>query len=239
MQTLFFTSLLSLTILLGNPEKKSPTNLEKGKGWISLFDGKTTKGWHTYGKTSVGDAWKVADGALYLDASNKDNWQVKGGGDIITDESFENFDLKLEWKISKNGNSGIIFYIQDDPAKYKYIWYTGPEMQILDNDGHSDGKIVKHRAGNLYDLVEGKEGAVKPVGEWNEVEIISNKGKLELKLNGITVVSTTYGDDNWKNLIANSKFKSMPDFGKVFNGHIGLQDHGNDVWFKNIKIKKL
>ncbi len=239
MQTLFLTSLLSLTMLLGTPEKKSHESVDKNKGWISLFDGKTTKGWHTYGKTTVGEAWKVADGTIYLDASNKDNWQVKSGGDIITDESYENFDLKLEWKISKNGNSGVIFYIQDDPIKYKYIWYTGPEMQILDNDGHSDGKINKHRAGNLYDLVEGKEGAVKPVGEWNQVEIMSNKGKLDLKLNGITVVSTTYGDENWKTLIANSKFKGMPDFGKVFNGHIGLQDHGNEVWFRNIKIKKL
>ena len=160
-------------------------------------------------------------------------------GDIVTDESFNDFDLKLEWKISKNGNSGIIFYIQDEPKKYDYIWYTGPEMQILDNDGHSDGKIIKHRAGNLYDLIEGKEGVVKAVGEWNQVEIISNKGKLDLLLNGVTVVSTIVGDDNWRNLIAGSKFKTKPDFGKVFSGHIGLQDHGNEVWFRDIKIKKL
>lgn len=239
MQTLLFTGLVSLSLLLGNPEKNSNNNTQKEKGWISLFDGKTTKGWHTYGQTSVGEAWKVADGVLYLDASHKADWQSKGGGDIVSDESYDNFDLKLEWKISKNGNSGVIFYVQDEPAKYKYVWFTGPEVQVLDNDGHPDGKIIKHRAGNLYDLVEGKEGAVKPVGEWNQMEIISNRGKLDLKLNGITVVSTTYGDDNWKKLIANSKFKDMPDFGKVFKGHIALQDHGNDVWYRNIQIKKL
>jgi Domain of Unknown Function (DUF1080) len=234
MQTLILSILLSVSILAGDPVKKTEKSIENKKGWISLFDGKTTKGWHSYGKSVAGEAWKVEDGSLHLDAGKN-----LSAGDIVTDESFDNFDLKLEWKISKNGNSGIIFYIQDDPKKYDYIWYTGPEMQVLDNDGHSDGKIIKHRAGNLYDLIEGKEGVVKAVGEWNQVEIISNKGKLDLMLNGVTVVSTTVGDDNWRNLIAGSKFKTKPDFGKVFSGHIGLQDHGNEVWFRDIKIKKL
>ena len=234
MQTLLLSSLIALSILVGGPVKKAEKPIENKKGWIALFDGKTTKGWHSYGKTAAGEAWKVEDGILHLDAGKGLN-----AGDIVTDESFNDFDLKLEWKISKNGNSGIIFYIQDEPKKYDYIWYTGPEMQILDNDGHSDGKIIKHRAGNLYDLIEGKEGVVKAVGEWNQVEIISNKGKLDLLLNGVTVVSTIVGDDNWRNLIAGSKFKTKPDFGKVFSGHIGLQDHGNEVWFRDIKIKKL
>jgi hypothetical protein len=211
------------------------------KKWISLFDGKTTKGWHTYGKDAVGEAWQVVDGALMLDPTHKDGWQIKGGGDIVSDESFGDFHLQLEWKISKDGNSGVIFFIQDEPKKYNYIWYTGPEMQVLDNDGHSDGKIQKHRAGNLYDLVAGTEGAVKAVGEWNLVDIISEKGTLTLKLNGITTVTTTLGDDQWKNLINNSKFSKgeSPDFGKIFTGHIGLQDHGNKVWYRNIRIKRL
>ncbi len=211
------------------------------KEWISLFDGKTTSGWHTYGKDAVGEAWKVIDGALMLDPTNKQGWQIKGGGDIITNESFGDFHLQLEWKISKKGNSGIIFFVQNEPKKYNYIWYTGPEMQVLDNDGHADAKINKHRAGNLYDLVAGVEGAVKPVGEWNLVDIINEKGTLTLKLNGVTTVTTTLGDDAWKNLIKNSKFSKgeSPDFGKVFTGHIGLQDHGDQVWYRNIRIQRL
>src|ERR1700736_6334368 len=127
--------------------KQTPLNTlsdaEKKEGWKLLFDGKTTNGWHTYGKTTVGSAWKVDDGAIHLDASEKSNYQSKGGGDIVTNGEYENYDLKLEWKISKNGNSGIIFNIREDP-KFKESWHTGLEMQVLDNDGHSDGKIHKH-----------------------------------------------------------------------------------------------
>jgi hypothetical protein len=209
------------------------TMLQKN-GWISLFDGKTTKGWITYGKDNIGSCWKVENGVLHLDASEK-----SGRGDIIHDLELENFHLKVDWKVSKNGNSGIIFWAQNDTAKYKRVWYTGPEMQVLDNDGHPDAKINKHRSGNLYDLVAGKEGVTKPVGEWNTAEIICNKGKMEFKLNGESILNTTYGDDQWNQLIANSKFKSMPGFGKIFKGHIALQDHGDDVWFRNIVVKKL
>ncbi|MEN9684266.1 MAG: hypothetical protein RLZZ28_52 [Bacteroidota bacterium] len=221
------------------PKKVTHPFKQTNKGWTPLFDGKTTGGWHTFGKTTAGEAWKVANGELYLDGAYKAAHKGEGGGDIVSESSFENFHLKLEWKISKNGNSGVIFWVQDDPVKYEYVWHTGPEMQVLDNDGHPDGKIIKHRAGNLYDLVEGKEGAVKPVGEWNLSEIICNKGKLDFFLNGVNVVSTKYGDENWKQMIAGSKFKIRPDFAVKFNGHIALQDHGNDVWFKNIEIKKL
>ena len=208
-------------------------------GWISLFDGKTTAGWHTYGKTTIGGAWKTADGALYLDTTKKEGWQTIGGGDICTDDEYENFDLKLEWKIAPNGNSGVIFYINEDTAKYKYVWYTGPEMQVLDNNGHPDAKIPKHRAGDLYDLIACSKETVKSAGEWNDAEIISNKGKLDLYLNGTNVVSTTLWDDAWKKIVSGSKFKDMPDFGTYKKGRIALQDHGNMVWYRNIKIKKL
>ena len=209
--------------------------------WISLFDGKTTNGWHTFGKKEAGSAWKVNEGALTLDPTNKDGWQVKGGGDIVSNESFNDFHLQLEWKISKNGNSGVIFFVQDDPIKYKNTWHTGPEMQVLDNDGNEDGKNFKHRAGNLYDLISGPEGAVKAVGEWNLVDVINEKGVLTLKLNGIVTAKTNLGDDHWKELVKNSKFSKgeSPDFGKVFAGHIALQDHGFEVAFRNIRIQKL
>lgn len=212
---------------------------EKKEGWVLLFDGATTNGWHTYGKTEVGAAWKVANGTLYLDASNKAGWQTSGGGDIVTNETFENFHFKVEWKIAPKGNSGIIFNIKDDRAKYEHVWHTGMEMQVLDNDGHNDGKIKKHRSGDLYDIIESSVETVKPVGEWNLAEIIQNNGQLELKLNGTTVVKTTLWDDNWRNLLANSKFRRMADFGTYRSGNIALQDHGDNVWYKNIKIRKL
>ncbi len=238
----FIAGVLLTAVLLGvSPGTPKPVMAPvQEKGFTSLFDGKTTKGWHSYGRPVAGNSWKVLDGALYNDPTyKKDESEKRGSCDLLTDKEYENFHLKIDWKISNNGNSGVILWVQEDTAKYKQTYFTGPEMQVLDNDGHADGKIFKHRAGNLYDLVAGKEGAVKPVGEWNTSEIISNKGKLDFVLNGVTVMSTVYGDDNWKQMIAGSKFKAMPDFGKIFRGHIALQDHGNEVWYKNIMIKKL
>ena len=207
--------------------------------WISLFDGKTTKGWHSFGKSTAGEAWTIENGVLVLDPAAKK--AGKEGGDIVTNESFKDFHFQLEWKIAKNGNSGIIFFVQDDPKKYSNTWHTGPEMQVLDNDGHPDGKNISHRAGDLYDLIVGKEGVAKPFDEWNKVDIISAKGKLELILNGVTVVSTHVGDDGWKELIRRSKFAKgeSPDFAKIFSGHLALQDHGDKVSFRNIRIQKL
>lgn len=216
-----------------------PLPQKKEKGWTSLFDGKTLNGWHTYGKTTINPSWKVEDGCIFFNGAKKDASEKRGSGDLVTDKDYENFHFKTDWKISQKGNSGIIFWAQEDTVKYKQTYHTGPEMQVLDNDGHSDGKILKHRAGNLYDLIAGTEGVVKPVGEWNTAEIISNRGKLDFILNGVTVVSTTYGDDAWKQMVANSKFKQWPDFGTIFKGHFALQDHGNDVWFRNVMVKKL
>ncbi len=211
---------------------------EKKEGWKLLFDGKTTKGWHSYNKAAAGEAWKVKDGVIYLDTAKKEGWQVASGGDLVNENTFANFDLKMEWKISKGGNSGIIFYVQED-KQYEYSWLTGPEMQVLDNEGHDDGKIIKHRAGDLYDLIKCSKETVKPLDQWNQVEIIADKGLLTLLLNGEKVVSTSLWDDHWKQLIAGSKFKDMPDFGKFKSGKIALQDHGHKVCFRNIKIKKL
>lgn len=216
--------------------------VKTGPGWVSLFDGQTTNGWHTYGKNTIGKAWKVENGALHLDASAKKEWQTAEGGDIMTNDEFENFNLSLEWKIAPKGNSGIMFYIVEDP-KYQYPWYTGPEMQVLDNGtptthGHDDAKIYTHRAGDLYDLLASKDVA-KPAGEWNHVEIIANNGKLDFYMNGEHTLSTTMWNDTWKQMVANSKFKDMPAFGTARKGRIGLQDHGNDVWFRNIMIKRL
>lgn len=214
------------------------TDEEKKDGWELLFDGKSTAGWHRYGSRPVGEAWKIEDGTIHLDVSNKDNWKAKGG-DIVTDGEYENFELSLEWKVDTGANSGIIFYIHEDSTKYEWPWNTGMEMQVLDNERHKDAKIPKHRAGDLYDLISCSKETVKPALEWNKAGIKSVNGKLDLYLNGENVVSTTLWDDNWKKLIAGSKFKDMPGFGTFKKGKIALQDHGDNVWYRNIKIRKL
>jgi hypothetical protein len=241
MQKITVITALAVTLLFSVPSKSNTPTVpvqKQEKGWIQLFDGKTLNGWHNYGNKPAAAVWTVQDGVITYDKSKREKG-LKISNDLVTDKEYENFHFKYDWKIAANGNSGLIFWVQEDSSKHKQTYHTGPEMQVLDNDGHSDGKINKHRAGNLYDLVAGKEGAVKPVGEWNTAEIIANKGKLEFILNGVSVLTTTYGDDNWKQMIAGSKFKEWPEFGTVFKGHFALQDHGNDVWFRNIMIKKL
>ena len=216
---------------------------EQGKkdGWVTLFDGKTTNGWHSYGMDKAGGDWKVTDGAIMLEPVKEG--QKKDGGDLVTNEEYSNFDFKVDWKISPKGNSGIIFYIHEDSALYHETYNSGLEMQVLDNGtstrlGHSDAKLYTHRAGDLYDLLASKD-AVHPAGEWNHVEIISLNGKLDFYLNGVHTLSTHLWNDNWKKMIAISKFKDMKNFGTFKQGKIALQDHGNQVWYKNIMIKKL
>lgn len=215
------------------------TETEMAEGWISLFDGQSTKGWHKYGGGAIGSAWKITDGALMLDTTNKKDGKVVDGGYILTNEEFENFHLKLEWKIAPGGNSGILFYTHEDTMIFKNPYESAPEMQVLDNEGHPDAKIIKHRAGDLYDLISCSTETVKAAGEWNQVEIIANNGNLQFFLNGTKVVETTMWDDAWNKMVAASKFKQWPGFGTFKKGAICLQDHDNSVWYRNIKIKKM
>ncbi|TDW99623.1 3-keto-disaccharide hydrolase [Dinghuibacter silviterrae] len=229
--------LVSLALVALSAAKPVSTAVKTVSGdWVSIFDGKTTHGWHTYGQSTAGSAWKAADGVLHLDASSRD-----GRGDLVTDGEYDNFDLKLEWKESKGANSGIMFDVHEDPSKYQNTYETGPEMQILDNDNHPDGKNFKHRAGDLYDLIPCKVQTVKPVGEWNKVEIRLRNGKLQFFLNDTEVVATRMWTDDWNKLVAGSKFAKMPGFATFHKGHISLQDHGGDedVWFRDIQIKQL
>jgi Domain of Unknown Function (DUF1080) len=225
-----------------SPENQLTTK-EKNDGWVLLFDGKSMDGWHSYGEQKVGKVWTVKDGAISFNDADKNSLTKEDAGDLVTNEEYDNFDLKLDWKIGPKGNSGIIFYIHEDPAKYPATYNTGLEMQILDNGtptkpGHPDGKIYTHRAGDLYDLLPSKE-VVNPQGEWNHIEVKSLNGKLDFYMNGEHTLSTTLWDDNWKQMVAISKFKNMPGFGTFKKGKISLQDHGEDVWFRNIKIKRL
>ncbi len=207
----------------------------KKKGFVKLFDGKTITGWHTYNKSGVGSAWDVEYGAIHMSPTKKGK---DGGGDLVTDQEYSNFHLKLEWKVAPKANSGVIFFVHED-KKYGQTYLTGPEMQVLDNDGHPDGKITKHRSGDLYDMIKSTSEPVKAVGQWNKAEIISDNGKLTLILNGVKTVTTTMWDDNWKALIAGSKFAKWEGFGTFKTGKIALQDHGDEVWYRNISIKEL
>lgn len=216
------------------------TSAESSSGWKLLFDGNTTNGWHNFNKTTIGKSWVVSDGALMLDSrKNPDgHWQAPEGGDILPEGEYENFEFNIDWKISPCGNSGIIYNVVEDP-KYDYVWHTGPEMQVLDDVCHPDTRFTSHRAGDLYDLIPSTHITVKPAGEWNKVRIIKNNGKVEHWLNGVKVVEYEMYTDQWLERINKSKFKDMPDFGRAKKGKIALQDHGDKVWFRNIKIKEL
>jgi hypothetical protein len=211
----------------------SLTEQQKAEGWRLLFDGQTTAGWKNFNKEGVGAAWVIDNDALHFDNTVKE-----GRGDIITVDEFENFDLMLEWKIDSCGNSGIMFNVVESP-EFINTYFTGPEMQVLDNACHPDAKIIKHRAGDLYDLISCSTETVKPAGEWNQVHIVSNKSTYQFWLNGTNVVSFTMHTPEWDALVAGSKFKQWPAFGKAKRGHIALQDHGDKVWYRNIMIKPM
>jgi hypothetical protein len=227
--TLFlFLIIMSISVNAQN----TLTAQEKKDGWKLLFDGKSTNGWKTFKSDKVNARWKVANGELYLDKSATEK------GDIITVDEYKDFDFAYEWKISPCGNGGVMFNVVED-AKFENTYNTGPEMQVLDNSCHPDAKIIKHRAGDLYDLISCSKETVKPAGEWNSARIVSKNAKMEFWLNGTKVVEFTMHTPEWDQMVANSKFKTWPDFGKALKGHIAIQDHGDAVWFRNLKIKEL
>ncbi len=219
---------LMLNVQAGNAPKK-------GK-WEKLFDGKSLTGWHTYLKAGqpVSDKWKVEDNAIVLTSG--------GAGDLVTDKEYGDFELEIEWKIAEKGNSGVIFHVNEDP-KYRATYATGPEMQVLDDERHPDatkGRDGNHKAGSLYDLLPPSDfSVVKPAGEWNKAKLIIKEGKAEQYLNGKKVVEYPTNGPEWDKMVENSKFKGWPGFGKFQKGHIALQDHGDKVWYRNIRIREL
>jgi hypothetical protein len=218
---------------------RKPAIVLSDSGWISLFDGHTISDWHTYGKKAAGSAWNADSLSIHLKPGVKSGYQTAGGGDLISNDTFSNFDLKLEWKIAKKANSGIMIFVQEDTAKYKETWNTGPEMQVCDKDSNEDAHSPKHEAGDLYDLVSSVAMSARPALQWNQVEIINDHNRLDLYLNDVHIISTVLWDDHWRKLIADSKFNTMPGFGSFHSGRIALQDHGEEVWYKNIRIKKI
>ena len=197
------------------------TDAEISAGWTPLFDGTSAEPWwRGYKKDKMSDGWKVEDGALVC----------HGGGDIVTMEKFENFELSIEWKISEGGNSGIMFRVQEtDGPPYA----TGPEAQIQDNVKGKDPQ----KAGWLYQFYQTDKDATKPVGEWNVFKLICNRNKCEHWMNGVKYFEYEIGSKDWNEKLAKSKFAKMPGFATTAKGYICLQDHGDVVSFRNIKIR--
>jgi hypothetical protein len=157
-------------------------------------------------------------------------------GDLITREQYGDFELELEWKVAPGGNSGIFYHAAEDTNN---IWENAPEMQILDDSTHNDGKDRLTSAGADYALYPAPVGAVKPVGDWNQVRIVADKGRIQYFLNGVKTCDFQRGGDDWKGRVARSKFSKMPKYATNSRGHIGLQDHGDEVWFRNIRVRSL
>jgi len=228
-------------IVVEGPQK--PNTLSKQElddGWILMFNGLTSDGWRSYnGETFPEKGWEVVDGTLHVIGSGRG--EAGGGGDILFDRKFGNFELSLEWKVSEGGNSGIFYLAQEIPGEP--VWKNAPEMQILDNERHPDSNLGvdgNRKAGALYDLIPGKPEAVKPAGEWNQARIMVYKGTVVHSMNGENVLEYHLWTDDWKNMVANSKFKDYETFvNPASEGYIVLQDHGDDVWFRNIKIREL
>jgi hypothetical protein len=204
------------------------TDAQRAEGWKLLFDGRTTDGWRNYRKQDVGPGWTVTDGILTRSGDN--------AGDIITDEQYRNFDLVLDWRAAPGGNSGIFYRATEEG---NYVWESAPEMQVLDDERHSDGKSPLTSAGSVFALYEAPRGVVRPAGEWNTARVLVNGNHVEHWLNGQKLIEYELGSDEWKAKVEASKFRTMPLYGKASEGYIGLQDHGDKVEFRNIRIRAL
>lgn len=203
-------------------ESLSPA--EAKSGWKLLFDGESTKGWRGYKKDKPGTGWTIVDGALTRTGA--------GAGDIMTAGQYEDFELSIEYKISKGGNSGIMFHVRENA---KSAPWSGAEIQVQDNvDGHDPQK-----SGWLYQLYDTKEDATRPAGEWNHMHIRIAKDQCVVYMNGLRYYRFVKGDADWKKRVANSKFADVEGWGEATKGHIALQDHGNEVAYRNIKIREL
>jgi alpha-3'-ketoglucosidase len=210
------------------PERPNTlTSAESKEGWRLLFDGSTTTGWRAYDADTMPSGWKVVDGALT---------RVDRAGDIITTDTFRDFELSVDWNISPGGNSGIFYR---GALGSEAIYYSAPEMQVLDDARHPDGQSPLTSAGADYGLYAAPRGVVKPAGEWNTARVVVRGNHVEHWLNGKKIVTYELGSVDWVKRVADSKFKQWPQYGKAPQGYIGLQDHGDRVAFRNIKVRVL
>lgn len=203
------------------------TEAEAAEGWRLLFDGRTTTGWRGFRRESLSGAWSVVDGTLSLGGR---------GGDIVTDDLFEDFELLVDWRVGTAGNSGIFYRVNEE---VETIYHSAPEYQLLDDAAHADGGSPLTSAGSAYGLYPAPRGAVKPAGEWNTARIVVRDNRVEHWLNGVQTASYELWSDDWEARVKASKFVAWPAYGRASRGNIGLQDHGDPVSFRNIKVREL
>jgi hypothetical protein len=234
--------LLLLTILSCSTKQKesiqaaeetiaTPSSLPDG--FVSLFDGSTMSGWRIY-KNKPNNSWEVIDGTLHCKpfAEGGDNQR----SDLITEDQYDNFEFSFEWRISAQGNSGVIYLVSE---AYNESYETGPEYQVMDDDGYPGEVAAANRSACNYDMHAIENKKLNPAGEWNEGKIVVNNKHVEHWLNGEKVLEYDIDSDDWKARRDASKWKDFPGYGTVSKGHIALQDHGNEVWYRNLAIKVL
>lgn len=222
------------------PAVNTLTDAEKKQGWVLLFNGKDFDGWRQVNNTTMPANWTIEDQAMKVfTAADKKPGQGSGGDVLYHPKTFKNFELSIDWKTEKAGNSGIFYYVREVPGKP--IYYAAPEVQVLDNVDATDNKIASHLAGSLYDILPADPKTVKPAGEWNTIVIRVKDGKVTHTQNGVKVVEYELWTPKWDEMVQNSKFKTFPGWteGIAKEGYIGLQDHGYSIWFRNIKIREL
>lgn len=226
-----FASAMLVTASLSFPAFAADNQLsseEQAQGWQLLFDGKDMSQWRNFKQADLSPKWQIEEGAITLTAA--------GGGDILTKKQYQNFELVLDWKIAEVGNSGVFVLVNETG---NMIYSNAPEIQILDNERHSDNKLATHLSGSLYDMIASPVSSHKKAGEWNTLKIRLHHRELTIWQNGIQTAQVVIDSPEWQKLLAASKFAKWEGFAKAKAGHIGLQDHGDQVWFKNIKIKEL
>lgn len=243
-RSIFFTLSLVAMFLIALPsfsqEVNKLTKKEKKEGWVLLFNGQNFDGWRKCNGTAMPANWKIEDNAMNVFiGEGKKPGQGADGDIVFGNKKFKNFELSIDWKVSKMANSGIFYNVREVPGKP--VYYAAPEVQVLDNVDATDNKIDSHLAGSLYDMLPADPKTVKPVGSWNTIVIKVKDGKVTHIQNGVEVCSYTLWTPEWDKMVQNSKFKSFPGFteGISKEGFIGLQDHGYPVWFRNIKIREL
>lgn len=213
---------------------------EKKQGWVLLFNGVDFEGWRQCNGTAMPANWAIDDHAMKVfTAAGRKPGEGAGGDIVYAGRAFRNFELSIDWKTEKAGNSGIFYDVREVPGKP--IYYAAPEVQVLDNVDATDNKLPSHLAGSLYDMLPADPKTVKPAGQWNTIVIRVKDGKVTHIQNGVKVVEYTLWTPEWDAMVQNSKFKTFPGFteGIAKEGFIGLQDHGYATWFRNIKIREL